>query len=301
MKTLLASLALVLLVSSTAPAQTKGKPSAKAPAPPPAKVALGQVRDRRSDGSFFKKLEINLVLPEVPAADVAAARTVVSAAVDDTGRNLVPEDAGSTTLQPLSNSFGSEPGKPEPAQVVLELKNPARKAGAVASVAGEIELFMPGRDAGAVATIPKIAAQAGKTIADPALKANGVTIAVLGKEQLDAEKKRQVEAFRQAARKDGFAGDELAERVAEFTSNFFKPEEGALVLKVKAPEGRIHEMVYVDAAGEEKRASTSEESGFLVLTTWGEPAAPDWSLRVRMKTPKTLVRYSYALKDVPLP
>ena len=60
-------------------------------------------------------------------------------------------------------------------------------------------------------------------------------------------------------------------------------------------------MFYFDAAGEEKRASTSEESGLFVLTTWGEPAGPGWSLRVRMKTPKTLVRYSYALKNVPLP
>jgi hypothetical protein len=182
----------------------------------------------------------------------------------------------------------------------IALRSPAREATSFL-VSGRVELFMPGRDPGAVATIPKIVTRAGKTIADPALKTNGVVIAMPGKERLDAEKRRQVDAFKKAARKEGYAGEDLAERVAEFAASFPKPEEGALVLKVSAPEGRVHEMVYVDAAGAEQRASTSGESGLLVLATWGEAPGPDRGLRVRMKTPKTMVRYSYALKDVPPP
>jgi len=310
MKIVLAPLALALLIGPTALAQAKGKAPTKAPAKapaasapaPPAKVSLGQVHDRRSDGSFFKRLEIDLELPDVPAADVAAVRTVVKSAVDDTGRNLVPDDSGKSGLQPTQQGRpGRAAEKPEPTKVTLELKNPARKANVVTSVTGEIELYMPGKDPSSIATLPKFAAQAGKPLADPALKANGVEITLFGKEQLEAEKKRQLEKLKQDAKKKGTAADTLEEMVADFSSEFLKPEEGEVVLKVQGPEGRIHEIVYVNAAGEEKRAMMSEKRGFTVLSTWGEKPGPDWSLRVRMKTPKSLARYSYALKDVPLP
>jgi hypothetical protein len=310
MRIVLAPLALTLLIDPTLLAQAKVKAPAraplKAPAPlayvAPAKVTLGQVHDRRSDGSFFKRLEINLELPDIPAADVAAARTVVTTSVDDTGRNLVPEDSGKGGLQPIMQGrFGGSAEKSEPVKVTLELKNPARKANVVTSVAGEIELYMPGKDPNSVATIPKFTAQAGRPLADPALKANGVEITLVGKEQLDAEKKRQLEKLKQEAKKQGLSGEALEERIADFSSEFLKPDEGDVVLRVHAPEGRIQQIVYVDAAGQEKLASKSEKQGFTVLSTWGEKPGPDWSLRVRMKTPKTLVRHSYALKDVPLP
>ena len=54
-------------------------------------------------------------------------------------------------------------------------------------------------------------------------------------------------------------------------------------------------------AGEEKPASVSQKQGFVVLSSWSAKPDPEWGLRVRMKTPKTLARYSLALKDVPLP
>jgi hypothetical protein len=310
MRIVLASLALALLTAPTAQAQKKTKPPARtplsAPAPLssvlPAKVSVVQVHDRRSDGSFFKRLEIDLELPEIPAADVAAARTLVTAAVDDTGRTLVPEDSGKGPFQPIQQGRpGASADKPERARVTLELKNPARKANVVASVTGEIEFYMPGRDPNSVATIPKFTAQAGKPFSDPALKANGIAITVMGKDQLEAEKKRQLEKLRQEMKKEGIKGEALEERIADLSSEFLKPEEGEVVLKVQSPEGRIQQMVYVDPAGEEKRAMMSDKQGFTVLSTWGEKPGPDWSLRVRMKTPKTLVRYSCSLKDVPLP
>jgi hypothetical protein len=310
MKALLAPLALALLLSPAAPAQKRAKPPAKAapPAPiassslPPVKVALGQVHDRRSDESPFKGLEINLELPEIPAADVAATRTVVKTAVDDTGRNLVPDDSGKRGLQPtLSGGPGRSAEKPEPTRLTLELKNPARKASVVANVTGEIELYMPGRDPNSVATIPKFLASAGRPLASAALRANGVEIIVMGKEQLEAEKKRRLEELKQEAKKQGIAGEALEERIADFSSEFLKPDEGDVVLKVQSPEGRIQEIAYVDAGGQEKRVAAMQRQGFTVLSTWSGTPGPDWGLRVRMKTPKTLARYSFALKDVPLP
>ncbi len=310
MKLVLVPLALALLVAPTALGQRKAKtpPKEALKAPPPlasvpvARVSVGQVRDRRSDESPFKGLEINFELPEIPAADVAAVRTTVTTAVDDTGRNLSPDDAGKGSFQPTQmGRFGGAPEKGEPARLTLQLKNPARKASRVASVTGEIELYMPVKDPSSVATLPKFMAQPGRPLVDPALKANGVEITVMGKDQLDAEKKRQIDKLRQDAKKKKIAADTLEETVAEFSSEFLKPDEGDVVVRLKAPEGRIQEMAYVDGSGEEKRVSMSEKQGFTVLSTWGEKPGPDWSLRVRMMTPKTLARYAFALKDVALP
>ncbi len=310
MRTLFAPLALALLLSPAAPAQTKAKAparkAAKAPAAPasapPAKVTLGQVHDRRSDSSPFKRLEINLELPEVQAADVVAARTVVTAAVDDTGKNLVPEDSGKGGLQPTQRMGpGGSSAKPQPAQVTVELKNPARKASMVKSVTGEIELYMPGKDPNGTASIPKFLAQGDKTLASPALAANGVSISVVGPARLEAEKKKQLEKLKADAKKEKLDADTLKDRLDYFESEFLKPEEGEVVLMVKAPEGRIQEFLYVDPAGEEKPASVSQKQGFVVLSTWSAKPDPEWGLKVRMKTPKTLARYSLALKDVPLP
>jgi len=309
MRILLAPLALVLLSSSPAFAQKKAKAPAKTglavPAPlaatPAAKVTVASVHDRRSDTSVFKKLEIELELPDVPGADVTATRTFVTAAVDDTGRNLVPEDAArGVSAMPMGRMPRSEE-KPAPARVTVELRNPARKATAVSSVAGEIELFMPGRDPNGTATLPKFLSQPGRPLADPALKANGVEVMVLGKEQLEAEKRRQIDKLRADAKKQKISGERLEAMVEDLSYGFPKPEEGEVVLRVKAPEGRIQEIVCLDPAGEEKRVSTSEKQGFILLSTWGDKPAPDWSLRIRMKTPKTLARFAYALKDVPLP
>jgi hypothetical protein len=78
-------------------------------------------------------------------------------------------------------------------------------------------------------------------------------------------------------------------------------EESDLLVRIKDPSQRIQEIVYVDAAGDVKRLSTRTEEGLTYFSTWGEKPQADWKLRVSMKTPKNLVRYSFALKDVALP
>jgi hypothetical protein len=37
------------------------------------------------------------------------------------------------------------------------------------------------------------------------------------------------------------------------------------------------------------------------ITTWGEAPGADWRLRVKMKTPKNVVRHSFVVRDVALP
>jgi hypothetical protein len=57
----------------------------------------------------------------------------------------------------------------------------------------------------------------------------------------------------------------------------------------------------LDAAGEVKMVSAREEEGLTLLSTWAGKPQPDWKMRISMKTPKNIVRYAFALSDVPLP
>lgn len=299
------ALALLLVLPLPAAAQKKApqkgtKPAAAREAPPqPAIVTVGQVNDRRGS---FARLAIGLELPDVDSSDVAASRVVVTRATDDTGRDLVPDDAKEKKLEPSQRGgFGGADGKKSPALVTVELKNPARKATVVKEAAGEIELYMPGKDPNGVADVPGFLAAAGKPVSHPALAASGVGVTVLTKAAFEAEKKRLAEQKRQEAKKEGLGAEMLESVVTSFLELFFTPGEDDVLLKLSDPKGRVQEFAFVDPAGEEKRVGSYERDGITVLSAWGEKAGPDWTLRVKLKTPKTLARYAFALKEVPLP
>lgn len=301
MRTQLAGLllaALGLLAAPGAEAQKKSPPKAPGSAAP-VEVKVGQVNDRRGS---FARCAISLELPSVPSSEVGAARVLVRKAVDDTGRNLVPEDAAEKRMEPTrAGRFGAEEAGQDPLSLTLELKNPARKATVVKEVRGEIELYSPGKDPDAVATVAKFLAGAGQPLKSPALAANGVSITVVTKAQLEAEKKTQAEKKRQEAKKDGIAGEMLESIVSGFLDMFFTPGEDDVVLKVADPRKRVLDIAYVDASGEEKTVGRMEREGYTVLSSWGEKPGPDWGLRVKMQTPKTLARQVFVLKDVALP
>lgn len=261
-------------------------------------VSLGDVRG--SDSS--SRLEIELELSDFPAAEVAAARLHVRRAVDDTGRDLVREDDRKSPLEPLRQGRSAGPDeKPAPAVVQLKLRNPARKAKTVAEISGDVELYIPGRDPNAVATIPNISAWAGKRLESPPLSASGVSIAMLTEEQLEAEKKRQAEKRKEEARKRGALGEMLESMASAFAQAFFTPEAGDVVLMVDDPDGRVVQMALLNAAGEDQTNGRMQQQGLTVLSSSRRGPGPDWSLEVRLKTPKSEERRSFTLKDVPLP
>jgi hypothetical protein len=260
-------------------------------------VSLGDIR-----GSDSSRLEIELELPDFPAAEVAAGRLHVSKAIDDTGRDLVPEDDSKASLEPVRQGRSAGPdGKPAPAVLALRLRSPARRARTLKEVSGDVELYLPGRDPNAVATISNIAARAGKRLENPALSASGVSIAMLTEEQLEAEKKRQTDERKEEARKHGVLGEMLESMASAFAGAFFAPEEGDVVLKIDDPESRVVEMALLDASGEDRTTGRSHQQGLTVLSSTHRGPGPDWRLEVRLKTPKTEERRTFALKDVPLP
>jgi hypothetical protein len=60
-------------------------------------------------------------------------------------------------------------------------------------------------------------------------------------------------------------------------------------------------MNLLDASGEDRTTGRSQQQGLAVLSSSSRGPRPDWSLEVRLKTPKTQERRSFTLKGVPLP
>jgi hypothetical protein len=306
------SLALVLgaaLAAAPAEAQPKKKKPAAtkpaaAPKTTPANARMTALQDRRSDG-HFPRCTLGIELPDYPAHEVTAARVVVKKAVDDLGTDLLKEDAADVRLEPTQRGQFGKPddGKAAPPTIVFaEMKNPPRAAKALKEVSGEIELFVPSRDPNGEARIERFLSLAGKPAAHPALRANGVEISFVSKAQLDAERKKAEEAEAAKLKKEGYEdADSIRSMVESALYSFPKGEEREVVLKVKDPMKAIQEIKAFNGSGERVFGTDSEESGFRVLTFWNDPPQADWTLSVQMRSDSSLVRHTFAFRDVPLP
>jgi hypothetical protein len=185
----------------------------------------------------------------------------------------------------------------------VSLKNPSRKATKVTDVRGEVELYMPSKDPNSVAEIAKFLSFSGKPLTHKALKANGVELSLVSPAQIAAEKKRIGDAkrkeYKDAGYEDGEDLENMVKSTLDYTLNF---EPSDIPVRLKDPNKRIQEVSYITASGEVKPVSVrTGDEGMYVISSWGDPPQPDWKLRVSMKTPKNLVRYPFALKDVALP
>lgn len=286
------ALALVL-VSAAAVAAEKAKPI---------DVAVKTVNDRRTSG-FFAQLAINVELPTIPSTDVAASRVLVSAAVDDSGRSLLDPEAKEPELEINHRGSLQKSGDtPLPTSIAVNLKNPDRKATKVKEVLGEIELYMPGKDPNSVAEISKFMTFMGKPLTHKALKANGVELALVSAAQIEAEKKKRADAKRKEYADMGYSGEDLDSIVTSMMDSLLSgADENAVFVKIKDPNQRIQNISYIDAAGETQHVSVRDSEGIMWLYTWAGKPTNDWKLRINMKTPKNVVRYAFALRDVPLP
>ncbi|HVT04706.1 MAG TPA: hypothetical protein VHL58_15190 [Thermoanaerobaculia bacterium] len=276
-------------------------PSSEAASTKSLQVNVSQVNDRRSSGSF-SQLSIFLELPTVLSTDLAASRVILKAAEDDKGKNLLDTSAGEPRLETnRQGSFGPDDKKVSPASVSFELKNPDRQATRVKEIRGEVELFMPAKDANSVALIPKFLSSSGKSLSHKALKANGVEIAIVSKAQLDAERKKVGDKRREEAKAQGSEGEDLESAVTNAMENFFTPDAGDVVLKVKDPNHHIQDISFIDKGGEVKPGNAHDVEGWTIVSRYGEPPAADWGLRISMQTEKNILRYPFVLTDVPLP
>jgi hypothetical protein len=269
--------------------------------PKPIDVTVDQVNDRRSKGPFAD-LTLSLQLPKIKSSEVTASRVIVSAATDDTGRDLRPEEQSEDLDPNIRGSMYRMDGGDPPCSVSVKLKNPARTAVKVNEVRGEIELYMPGKDPNSVAEIAKFSTTAGKPLSHKALKANGVELALLSPAELAAVKKRLGDAKRKEYKEAGYEGEDLETYVKNYLENALTLDENSdVAVRLKDPNKRLQDVTYIDGAGEEKRVILREDEGVTILTSWGGPPTADWKLRVSMKTAKNVVKHAFVVKDVKLP
>lgn len=267
----------------------------------PVEPVVKMVQDRRTGGSF-SQLTLSVELPKIKSSQVAASRVLVTAAEDDSGNSLVDGEAQEPELE---NNMRGSMGAAEdgPVTVSVTVKNPPRKAKKVKEVRGEIELFMPARDPNSVADVPKFLSFSGKTIAHKALKANGIEITLVSKAQIEAERKKIAEAKRKEYKEAGYSdGEDLENTIKGIMEYTLNVEPSDVPVRITDKDNRIQALEYVDAAGEVKPVHARElHEDIRSITTWGDAPGKDTRLRVKMKTPKNLVRHSFVLKDIVLP
>lgn len=265
----------------------------------PTDAVVRQVNDRRG-GKFFAQLSISMNLPQIKNSEVAASRVLVTSATDSSGADLVDRESSEPPLE--SNQRADLRDKTAPASVTLSLKNPPRSSKSVKEVRGEIELFMPSKDPNSIAEISRFLPASGKALTHKALKANGVEITFLTKAQLDAERKRRSDKQKKEYEEYSYDAESLKSALDSFNERNLVLEENELLVRIKDPEQRIQDLKYLDDKGETAHLSKmDDEDGLFRLSTWSGKPQPTWKLMITMRTAKNTARYSFALKDVPLP
>ena len=279
-----------IFLAATLIAQIAGKPG---------DVKVNQVNDRR--GKSFARLSVTLEMPGVRTWDVASSRVLLSTAVDDMGTDLRKSDEEPQLEMNQRQDFGRDEKTSPPMLVSVEMNNPPRSAKMIKELRGDIELYIPTKDPNGLATVQKFMSQAGKSISDRALKANGVDLAILSKPQFETIQKAAMDKYRAEQKANGVEGDDLEERVKNFAEyDYVNPDDSDVLLKVNDPNKRIESIVFVSPSGETMPSPMREKNGLVLVPTFGR-VQPDWSMRVNLKTSKNVVKFPFAVTNVPLP
>ncbi|HSD72613.1 MAG TPA: hypothetical protein VLE54_07475 [Thermoanaerobaculia bacterium] len=264
------------------------------------RVSAGTIEDRRTTGKFFAGLEIELKLTGDDLADAKSARILLKKAVDETGRNILPESKPDEEFKSINSS-----------ELKLSLKNPARGASAVKEIAGEIQLFVPSRDPAAVVTVDRLLSRMDKAIDSPALKAQKIAIRVVSPsahraaaKKREAELEKEMEKHKDEMKKE--AGDDktaeaLMALVKGFSGMMNEVGDNDLILEIEDEQKKLLDVSVVGPKGDTIDTRGSMSSGSLRILQFGEKLPADAKLRLLLQTPKAIVSAPFSLTNVPLP
>ncbi len=266
------------------------------------RVTAGTIEDRRTTGKFFGGLEIELKLTGDDLADAKAARVLLKKAVDESGRDLLPEKKGDEDFQKSSGSSGPD--------LKVNLKNPARGAGAIKEVSGDVELYAPSRDPAATVVVDRLTSRMDKPVVSPGLKAQKIAVRLVSPPVYRADaKKREAEMdasmakHKEEVRKE--AGDDktaeaLMGLVKAFSGMMNDVGDNDVILQIEDEGGKLQDVEVVGKSGViDTRGSMS--SGGLKILQYSEKLPPDAKLRFLLKTKKSLLKTPFTLTNVPLP
>jgi len=243
------------------------------------RVTAGTIEDRRTTGKFFGGLEIELKLTGDDLADAKAARVLLKKAVDESGRDLLPEKRGDEDFQKSSGSSGPN--------LKVNLKNPARGAGAIKEVSGDVELYAPSRDPAATVVVERLTSRMDKPVVSPALKAQKIAVRLVSPNVYRADaKKREAEMD--------------AGLVKAFSGMMNDVGDNDVILQIEDEGGKLQDVEVVGKSGViDTRGSMS--SGGLKILQYSEKLPADAKLRFLLKTKKSLLKTPFTLTNVPLP
>lgn len=264
------------------------------------RVSAGTIEDRRTTGRFFGGLEVELKLTGDDLADAKSARVLLKRAIDETGRDLLPEAKPDQGFQ----SMGS--------QLKLSLKNPARGAQALKEITGDVELFVPTRDPAAIVTVDRVLSRMDKPVDSAALKAQKIAVKVVSpKAHRDAAKTRQAEfdkemekhkgEIEKEAGEDAKAAEALMALVKGFAGMMDEVGDNDLILRIEDEQKKILDVSVVRGSGEPIDTRGSMSSGSLRILQFGEKLPADAKLKLLLQTRKATVSAPFTLTNVPLP
>ena len=266
------------------------------------RVTAGTIEDRRTTGKFFGGLEIELKLTGDDLADAKAARVSLKKAVDESGRDLLPEKKGDEDFQKSSGSGGPD--------LKISLKNPARGASAIKEVSGDVELFAPSRDPAATVVVDRLTSRMDKSVDSAALKAQKIAVRLVSPKvyradakkreaEMDAEMEKHKDEVKKEAGDDRTA-EALMALVKGFAGMMNDVGDNDVILQIEDEGGRVQDVEVVGTSGViDTRGSMS--SGGLKILQFSEKLPPDAKLRFLLKTKKSLLKTPFTLTNVPLP
>ena len=257
------------------------------------RVSVTEVSDRRSTGQFFNNLEVKLKLTGDDAAEIRGIKTSITAAVDDTRRNLLSSEKSGSGFETIGES-GAGPA------MTLTLKNPARKATVIKELSGELQLFMPGRDPAATVLVKDIKRSVGKPIANPVLEKAGITVIVLTKKEYDQIRKEEEQKAKDTAGKQGL-DQALLKAFEGLLGSFFDVGEHDLILKISDPTAKLIELEVLDGKGARISGQGSMKTGDLRILNYAEALPADAQLRLFLNTQKSVLSLPLKLVDIALP
>lgn len=266
------------------------------------RVTAGTIEDRRTTGKFFGGLEIELKLTGDDLADAKAARVQLKKAVDESGRDLLPEKKGDEDFQKSSGSSGPD--------LKVNLRNPARGAGAIKEVSGDVELYAPSRDPAATVVVDRLTSRMDKPVVSPGLKSQKIAVRLVSpnvyradakkrEAEMDAEMEKHKEEVKKEAGDDKTA-EALMGLVKAFSGMMNDVGDNDVILQIEDEGGKLQDVEVVGKSGViDTRGSMS--SGGLKILQYSEKLPPDAKLRFLLKTKKSLLKTTFTLTNVPLP
>lgn len=269
------------------------------------RVSAGTIEDRRTTGKFFGGLEVELKLTGDDLADAKAKRVIVKKALDETGRDLLPDERKDPDF---STSSGSD--------LKVNLKNPARGSTALKEISGHVELFTPTRDPASVVTIDRLPSRMDKPISMPALRNSKIEIAVVSpkahranaakrkaefEKEMAKNKAEMEKEMKGASPEEAKALEAIMGLAQAFSGMMDEVGDNDLILNVKDADNRLMDVEVTRADGEQISSNGSMSSGELRVMNFSEKLPADAKLKVLVKTSKSLVSTPFTLSNVSLP